>query len=69
MNDGAKSAGTTDRRDYRGVPREAGGVDVATQRSSVRIDDLLQPALSRGHVIRILPFGGRITRAAMDARS
>jgi 5'-nucleotidase/UDP-sugar diphosphatase len=48
--------------------REAGGVDVAILNGgSVRIDDVVQAGpVTEYDVIRILPFGGRITRAAMD---
>src|SRR5918994_4638307 len=48
--------------------REAGGVDVAILNGgSVRIDDVIQAGpITEYDVIRILPFGGRITRAAID---
>jgi 5'-nucleotidase / UDP-sugar diphosphatase len=48
--------------------REAGGVDVAIMNGgSVRIDDVLEPGpVSEYDVIRILPFGGRVVRAAID---
>jgi 5'-nucleotidase len=47
--------------------REAGGVDVAIMNGgSVRIDDVVQAGpITEYDVIRILPFGGRITRAAI----
>ncbi|MEO5742581.1 MAG: bifunctional metallophosphatase/5'-nucleotidase [Vicinamibacterales bacterium] len=47
---------------------EAGGVDVAILNAgSVRIDDVVQPGpVTQYDVLRILPFGGRVTRAAMD---
>jgi 5'-nucleotidase len=48
--------------------REAGGVDVAILNGgSVRVDDVVQAgAVTEYDVIRILPFGGRITRASVD---
>src|SRR5687767_8241486 len=48
--------------------REAGGVDVAILNGgSVRIDDVVQPGpVTEYDVIRILPFGGRAVRAAID---
>jgi 5'-nucleotidase len=48
--------------------REAGGVDVSILNGgSVRIDDVLQPGpVTEYDVIRILPFGGRVTRATID---
>jgi 5'-nucleotidase/UDP-sugar diphosphatase len=48
--------------------REAGGVDVSILNGgSVRIDDVLQPGpVTEYDVIRILPFGGRVLRAAID---
>src|SRR5688572_24745099 len=48
--------------------REAGGVDVAILNGgSVRIDDVVQAGpITEYDVIRILPFGGRITRATID---
>lgn len=48
--------------------REARGVDVAILNAgSVRIDDVVQPGpVTEYDVIRILPFGGRVTRAAID---
>ena len=48
--------------------REAGGVDVAILNGgSVRIDDVIQPGpVTEYDVIRILPFGGRVTRATVD---
>jgi 5'-nucleotidase / UDP-sugar diphosphatase len=48
--------------------RDAGGVDVALMNGgSVRIDDVVQAGpVTEYDVIRILPFGGRITRAAID---
>jgi 5'-nucleotidase len=51
-----------------GFDREAGGVDVAILNGgSVRIDDLVQAGpVTEYDVIRILPFGGRVTRAAID---
>ena len=51
-----------------GFDREAGGVDVAILNGgSVRIDDVVQAGpVTEYDVIRILPFGGRVTRAAMD---
>ena len=47
---------------------EAGGVDVAILNGgSVRIDDVVLPgAVTEYDVIRILPFGGRVVRAAID---
>ena len=51
-----------------GFDREAGGVDVAILNGgSIRIDDVVQPGpVTEYDVIRILPFGGRVTRAAID---
>ena len=48
--------------------REAGGIDVAILNGgSVRIDDVVQPGpVTEYDVIRILPFGGRVTRATVD---
>jgi 5'-nucleotidase/UDP-sugar diphosphatase len=48
--------------------REAGGVDVAILNGgSVRIDDVVQAGpVTEYDVLRILPFGGHITRAAME---
>jgi 5'-nucleotidase/UDP-sugar diphosphatase len=48
--------------------REAGGVNVAILNGgSVRIDDEVQPGpVTEYDVIRILPFGGRAVRAAID---
>ena len=48
--------------------REAGGVDVSILNGgSVRIDDVVQPGpVTEYDVIRILPFGGRVVRAAID---
>lgn len=48
--------------------REAGGVDVSILNGgSVRIDDVLQPGpVTEYDVIRILPFGGRVTRATIE---
>ncbi len=48
--------------------RDAGGVDVAILNGgSVRIDDVVQPGpVTEYDVIRILPFGGRVIRAAID---
>jgi 5'-nucleotidase / UDP-sugar diphosphatase len=48
--------------------REAGEVDVAILNGgSVRIDDVVQPGpVTEYDVIRVLPFGGRVTRAAFD---
>jgi 5'-nucleotidase / UDP-sugar diphosphatase len=48
--------------------REAGGVDVAILNGgSVRIDDVIQAGpVTEYDVIRVLPFGGRVTRAALD---
>ncbi|MSO30975.1 MAG: bifunctional metallophosphatase/5'-nucleotidase [Acidobacteria bacterium] len=48
--------------------REAGGVDVAIMNGgSIRIDDVLQPGpVTEYDVIRILPFGGSVTRATFD---
>ena len=48
--------------------REAGGVDVAILNGgSVRVDDVVQAGpVTEYDVIRILPFGGRVTRAAID---
>lgn len=48
--------------------REAGGVDVAILNGgSVRIDDVVQAGpVTEYDVIRILPFGGRVTRATVD---
>jgi 5'-nucleotidase len=48
--------------------REAGGVDVSILNGgSVRIDDVVQPGpVTEYDVIRILPFGGRVTRATME---
>jgi 5'-nucleotidase len=48
--------------------REAGGVDVAILNGgSVRIDDVVQAGpITEYDVIRILPFGGLITRATID---
>lgn len=52
------------------LDREAGGVDVAIMNGgSVRIDDILQPGpVTEYDVIRVLPFGGTVTRAAIDGR-
>jgi 5'-nucleotidase/UDP-sugar diphosphatase len=51
-----------------GFDREAGGVDVAILNGgSVRIDDVVQAGpVTEYDVIRILPFGGRVTKAALD---
>jgi 5'-nucleotidase/UDP-sugar diphosphatase len=51
-----------------GFDREAGGVDVAILNGgSIRIDDVVQPGpVTEYDVIRVLPFGGRVTRAAID---
>jgi 5'-nucleotidase/UDP-sugar diphosphatase len=51
-----------------GFDREAGGVDVAILNGgSVRIDDVVQAGpITEYDVIRILPFGGRLARAAVD---
>ena len=48
--------------------REAGGVDVSILNGgSVRIDDVVQPGrVTEYDVIRVLPFGGRVVRAAID---
>ena len=48
--------------------REAGGVDVAILNGgSVRIDDIVQAGpITEYDVIRILPFGGRVTRATLE---
>lgn len=48
--------------------REAGGVDVSILNGgSVRIDDMVQPGpVTEYDVIRVLPFGGRVVRAAID---
>jgi 5'-nucleotidase len=48
--------------------REAGGVDVAILNGgSVRIDDVIQAGpVTEYDVLRILPFGGHVTRAAID---
>jgi 5'-nucleotidase / UDP-sugar diphosphatase len=48
--------------------REAGGVDVAILNGgSIRIDDVVQAGpVTEYDVIRVLPFGGRVTRAAID---
>lgn len=48
--------------------REAGAVDVSILNSgSVRIDDVLQPGpVTEYDVIRLLPFGGKVARAAFD---
>jgi 5'-nucleotidase len=48
--------------------REAGGVDVAILNGgSIRLDDVLPPGpVTEYEVLRILPFGGRVTRAAID---
>ena len=48
--------------------REAGGVDVSILNGgSVRIDDVVQPGpVTEYDVIRILPFGGRVTRATIE---
>ena len=48
--------------------REAGGVDVAIMNGgSIRLDDLVQPGpVTEYEVLRILPFGGRVTRATLD---
>ncbi len=47
---------------------EAGGVDVAIMNGgSIRIDDVIQPGpVTEYDVLRILPFGGRVTRATME---
>lgn len=47
---------------------EAGGVDVAILNAgSVRVDDVIQAGpVTEYDVLRILPFGGRVTRATMD---
>ena len=51
-----------------GFDRDAGGVDVAILNGgSVRIDDVVQPGpVTEYDVIRVLPFGGRVVRAAID---
>jgi 5'-nucleotidase len=51
-----------------GFNREAGGVDVAILNGgSVRLEDVVQPGpITEYEVLRILPFGGRVTRASMD---
>lgn len=48
--------------------REAGGVNVAILNAgSVRIDDVVQAGpVTEYDMLRILPFGGRVTRAALD---
>ena len=48
--------------------REAGGVDVSILNGgSVRIDDVVPPGpVTEYDVIRILPFGGRVTRATIE---
>jgi 5'-nucleotidase / UDP-sugar diphosphatase len=48
--------------------RDAGGVDVAIMNGgSIRIDDVVQAGpVTEYDVLRILPFGGRVTRAAID---
>ena len=48
--------------------REAGGADVSiVNGGSIRLDDVVQPGpVTEYDVLRILPFGGRVTRAAMD---
>jgi 5'-nucleotidase / UDP-sugar diphosphatase len=48
--------------------REAGGVDVAILNGgSIRLDDVVRPgAVTEYEVLRILPFGGRVTRAVLD---
>src|SRR5688572_20530493 len=48
--------------------REAGGVDVSILNGgSVRIDDVVQAGpVTEYDVIRILPFGGRVTRATIE---
>ena len=50
------------------IEHEAGAVDVAiVNGGSVRIDDVMQPGpLSEYDVLRILPYGGRVTRAVLD---
>jgi 5'-nucleotidase / UDP-sugar diphosphatase len=51
-----------------GLDREAGGVDVAIMNGgSIRLDDIVQPGpVTEYEVLRILPYGGNVTRAAMD---
>jgi 5'-nucleotidase len=51
-----------------GFDHEAGGVDVAILNGgSVRLDDVVQPgSVTEYEVLRILPFGGRVTRASME---
>ena len=51
-----------------GFDREAGGVDVAiVNGGSVRINDVIEPGpVTEYDVIRVLPFGGRVTRASVD---
>ncbi len=51
-----------------GFDREAGGVDVAiVNGGSIRINDIIQPGpVTEYDVIRVLPFGGRVTRASFD---
>jgi 5'-nucleotidase/UDP-sugar diphosphatase len=48
--------------------REGGGVDVAiVNGGSIRLDDIMQPGpVTEYEVLRILPFGGVVTRAAVD---
>ena len=48
--------------------REAGGVDVAIMNGgSIRLDDIVQPGpVTEYDVLRILPYGGKVARAAMD---
>ena len=48
--------------------REAGGVDVAILNGgSVRLDDIVHPGpVTEYDVLRILPYGGSVTRAMMD---
>lgn len=51
-----------------GFAREAGGVDVSILNGgSVRIDDVIPPGpVTEYDVIRILPFGGKVTKATFD---
>ena len=51
-----------------GFDREAGPVDLAiVNGGSIRVNDVIQPGpVTEYDVIRILPFGGRVTRASFD---
>jgi len=50
------------------LDREAGGVDVTILNGgSIRLEDVLPPGVVTGYeVLRLLPFGGHVTRATLD---